>query len=91
MLAFLRTRLHIFEHRYRSTCLFRQEITCQKKKKKKKLNTTTMLSFQKGKEKDTINYSNKLLFSNRHGQECTIYRFPSQIERVIGPSLTKGN
>jgi len=62
-----------------------------RKKKKKKLNTTTMLSFQKGKEKDTINYSNKLLFSNRHGQECTIYRFPSQIERVIGPSLTKGN
>jgi hypothetical protein len=91
MLAFLRTRLHIFEHRYRTTCLFRVEITCQKKKKKKKLNTTTMLSFQEGKEKDTINYSNKLLFSNRHGQECTIYRFPSQIDRVIGPSLTKGN
>jgi hypothetical protein len=63
----------------------------KKKNNKKKLNTTTMLSFQKGKEKDTINYSNKLLFSNRHGQECTIYRFPSQIDRVIGPSLTKGN
>jgi hypothetical protein len=52
MLAFLRTRLHIFEHRYRTTCLFRVEITCQKKKKKKKKKKKIKKEKKKNKKKN---------------------------------------
>jgi hypothetical protein len=57
------------------TCLFREEIACQEKKKKKKMNKTTMLSFHKGKEKDIINYSNKLLFSTGMAKNVLITDF----------------